>query len=343
MDKKGIYRIRHIDEVKDKEGNPKTVTSFTYYYSTGKDVSKEDQDRINKLGIAPAYENVWVSEDKESKIQATGIDAKGRKQYRYLTSFILKKQKMKFLRLFMFIKALPRLNKQLNIHKNEPNFSKFKVMSVIFEVIKKLHMRVGKDCYAKMNKSFGVTSLKKSHVKIVGDSITFNFKAKSNKRVSYILKDKFILNQIIALMELEGERLFQYVNDKDGKIYKITYMHLNKYLQKFMGKDFSCKDFRTYASNRYFVKYLLDITKKRNPKNKTVINKNIREARDKTAKKLRHTKSIAKKSYILNFIMDKYVEDPDYFVKNRDRNPIKLLVELLESYKAGLSGFKEDI
>ena len=137
-------------------------------------------------------------------------------------------------------------------------------------------MRVGKECYAKTNKSYGVTSMKKSHVKIDEDKLIakFNFKAKSNKQVQYTLENADIVKQLIPLMNLEGEKLFQYKSDT-GNILRATDVDLNQYIQNYMGKDFSCKDFRTYAANFYFIKALLKETKKRNPVDKKTAKKRI--------------------------------------------------------------------
>lgn len=296
--KKGIYRKDYLDK-NDLDKNEKPKTKFNYYYSlTDKLVSDEDLIRINKLGLAPAYKNVWVSTDPKSKIQATGFDVKGRKQYRYHPDHIIRANENKFLRLYKFIRAIPILDKQIELDMEKDIYNKNKVISLMLLIIKELNMRVGKEVYARKNKSYGISSLKKTHVSFQGENtLKFNFKGKSNKQVSYTLKNSSIVNDVKQLMKLEGEKIFQYYNDKENSlknILKITDADINQYIQHIIGKQFSVKDFRTYASNFYFMKALLNITQKRKPKNKKIIKQNLNEAQENTAFYLRHTKSISK-------------------------------------------------
>jgi len=162
--------------------------------------------------------------------------------------------------------------------------------------------------------------LRKKHVKLKNGVMTFKFKAKSNKVVSYTLKDEKIINHIVELMKLspegpegDDEKVFKYKSEADN-IVGITSTDINKYIQKNMGKEFTVKDFRSYAANYHFIKSLLKETKKRSPKNNKVIKKNIKEAILGTAFHLRHTPSISKKSYVLNFAIELYQENPAYFV-----------------------------
>lgn len=337
QNKTGIYRIRYTDNKDlDKKGNPKV--KFNYFYSKNdKPVSKEDQKRIDSLGLAPAYEDVWVSIDPKSKIQATGIDAKGRKQYRYNKNHILEAENEKFLKLYTFIKYMPKFEQRMDNDLNEPLYSKNRTLSVMFHIMKELNMRVGKEVYARTNKSYGISSLKKSHIKINENKmvVKFNFKAKSNKQVQYTLNDKIIVKELIELLKLEGEKLFQYINDKNI-IYKINDVDLNDYLKQDMGKKLSVKYFRTYASNLYFIKALLNETKKRLPTTQKIIKKNLKIAQEYTAFYLRHTKSISKKSYVLDLIRNLYINDPNYFINNKNKKPLNLLIEILQLYKKTL-------
>jgi len=332
--KKGFYRVKFEDKNDlDKKGVPKT--KFKYFHmSDNKPVSDEEQIRINKLGLAPAYEDVWVSDDPKTKIQATGIDAKGRKQYRYTQIHVEEAGVDKFLRLYKFIKLIPKLDKAMDEDLLKPDFTKNKTICIMLAIVKELNMRVGKECYAKTNKSYGVTSMKKSHVKIDTEKMIakFNFKAKSNKQVQYTLENKDVVKQLITLMDLEGEKLFQYKNES-GNILRATDVDLNQYIQDKIGKDFSCKDFRTYAANFYFIKALLKETKKRNPVTQKIAKKNISLAQENTAYYLRHTKSISKKSYTMDLIRDMYMNESDFFIENKNKQPLTILLEVLRIYK----------
>jgi DNA topoisomerase-1 len=332
--KKGIYRESYLDDNDvDKKGNPKL--KFKYYYANNnKLVSKEDLERINKLGLAPAYIDVWVSDDPNSKIQATGLDVKGRKQYRYHPRHIEIAHEDKFLRLYKFIKSIPKLDDKMKEDRALTLYSKNRTISVMLSIVKELNIRVGKEVYAQTNKSYGITSLKKSHVTLTNNDtvIKFNFKAKSNKHVSYTLKDPDIVNEIKQLLSLDGEKLFQYISDSNNTI-RVSDTDLNQYIQNYMGKAFTCKDFRTYAANFYFIKALLTETKKRSPKNKKIIKQNLNIAQENTAFYLRHTKSISKKSYTMGLIRDMYNDNPEWFTENKNRQPLNVLIDLLKIFK----------
>lgn len=324
------YDIRNYN---DGITRKKVNDNFKYFYiSNHKEVSNKDLERINKLGIPPAWENLWVSIDPKSKIQVVGIDMKGRKQYRYHDEHILNAEKEKFLRLYDFIKALPILEKNISSHSKLDSYNKLKVITTILKIIKLTYMRVGKEQYARENKSYGISSLKKKHMVIKGDIINFNFKGKSNQRLNYTLINNDIKSHLTILGNLEGDKLFQYI-DENNKIRKITDCDINDYVQEYMGKDFTVKDFRTYAANYHFLESLLNETRKRLPKNDSARKKNIVKSLKQTAKFLKHTKNISKKSYVMNFIIDMYKNDPSYFVKKKLNNIDEVLLDLLKLYK----------
>ena len=334
QNKKGIYRTSYLDNNDlDKKGNPKLKFKY-FYYKNDKPISNEDLERTNKLGLAPAYTDVWVSEDPDSKIQATGLDAKGRKQYRYHPSHIKEAEEDKFLRLYKFIKAISKFEDKIDEDAKLPIFSKGRTIALMFNIIKEFNIRVGKEIYARENKSYGMTSLKKSHASVIDDGkvVRLSFKAKSNKNVSYTIKDPYMVDEIVKLLGLEGEKLFQYINGDDNTI-RVNDVDLNEYIQSNMGKCFTVKDYRTYASNVNFLKALLNETKKRNPKNKKVIKQNLNLAQESTAKTLRHTKAISKKSYTMSLIREMYETNPEWFVENRNKRPITVLVDILKIYK----------
>lgn len=341
--KRGIYREKYEDKNDlDKKGNPKV--KFKYYYiKDNQPVTDEDQIRINKLGLAPAYVDVWVSEDPKSKIQGTGIDVKGRKQYRYKQEHVKDASVNKFLRLYKFIKSIPKLDTVMEGDIKGQLYSKKRAIATMLYIVKELNMRVGKECYAKTNKSYGVSSLKKSHVKIDEIKLVakFNFKAKSNKQVQYTLDNPDIVKQLIELMKLEGEKLFQFKTES-GNIQRVTDVDLNQYIQENMGKEFSCKDFRTYAANFYFIKALLKETKNRNPVNQKIAKKNLSLAQENTAFYLRHTKSISKKSYTMDLIRDMYLIDSQYFIDNKNKQPLTVLIDLLKIFKEKIKGDKNE-
>lgn len=309
--------------------------NFIYSYgSTNEKISKKDLKRILLLKIPPKWENVWISTDDKSKIQAIGTDSKERKQYIYHFAHIEKAEIKKFLKLYEFIKAFPILQKAMNKDAKLPPYDKDKIIATMLTMVRDLHIRAGKEEYAKDNKSYGISSLKKTHVKIKNDIIYLKFKGKSKKNLSFIYNNQNIKNHLLILLKMEGEKLFQYIDN--GKIKQINYMDLNHYIQDKIGKQFSVKDFRTYAANYYFVKNLLLETKKRQPKTDKIINKNIQKALDVTANNLRHTKSISKKSYVMDFVVNYYSTHINYFIKRIDNNIDLVLLDLLKKYKKNL-------
>lgn len=327
----GIYRIPYEDKKDlDKEGKPKI--KFNYYYKkTDKPVSDEDLERIKKLMIPPSYTDVWVSLNPDNKIQATGVDIGGKVQYRYHTDHVKKANEKKFIRLYDFIKAIPKLNDMMMKHWELNDYEKYKTIAVMLEIVKELHIRVGKEVYARKNKSYGITSLKKKHITIEGDTIKFRFKGKSNKQLSYTLHNDKIASYLKSLMKLDGEKLFQY--KQDDKLYRVTDVDLNQYLQEYMGEEFTVKDFRTYAANYHFTRSLLNETKKRKPKTQKILKQNLKKAQEDTAHYLRHTKAISKKSYVMKLLNELYLEDPEYFVKNKNKDPLDVLMAIIRQFK----------
>lgn len=329
------YDVRHF-----QEGIARKKTAdkgFVYYYiDNGKEVTQKDIERISKLKIPPNWTDVWVSRDPSSSIQAIGMDAKGRKQYKYHNVHIETVEKEKFARMYEFIKSMPKLEKIMLKHNELPIYDKNRVISLMLQMVRDYHMRVGKEVYAKKNKSYGISSLRKKHVKLEAGVIYLNFKGKSNQRLRFTIKNDFYVRSIKLLLKLDGENLFQYVNQGDEnreRILKISDRDLNAYIHEHMGVDFTIKDFRTFGANWYFIKALLNETKKRRPKNRKIIKKNIVNAFRVTAKQLKHTGAVAKKSYVLNFALELYQNDPDFFIKRKDSDPGEVLLELLNLYK----------
>lgn len=327
------YDIRNYNNgiSRKKEGN-----EFVYFYiKSGNEVSDQDLQRINKLRIPPAWTNLWISKDPKSSIQAIGVDIKGRKQYIYHHVHIAESDKKKFIRLLNFIKAIPSLEKVMKTHSKLPPYHLYKVITTMLSIVKSLHLRVGKEQYAQQNKSYGISSLKKTHIKIVGDVIKFRFRGKSKQMLSYSLYDPTIKSHLQLLLRLEGDKLFQYMDENDV-IRRVTDTDLNKYIQEHMGSEFTVKDFRTYAANFHFIQALLNETSKRLPKNQKIIKKNIINSLKITARYLRHTKAISKKSYVMNYCINLYQDEPEYFIKRKYDDPDEVLLDILKLYKKNI-------
>jgi DNA topoisomerase-1 len=315
----------------------KVGDNFVYFYiETKKEVSQRDLERIKKLRIPPAWTNIWISRDPNSPIQAIGKDSKGRKQYLYHQVHIQKAEKDKFLRMYDFIKSIPKIEKALARDNNLPLYEKNRTISLMLQMVKDYHMRVGKEIYAKKYKSYGISSLRKKHVKFGQGVIYLKFRGKSKQRLHFTIRNDFYVKSIRLLMKLEGKYLFQYIEiDEFGneKIKHVTDRDLNQYIQDNMGKNFTIKDFRTYGANLYFIQSLLTETRKRTPKNRKIIKKNILNAFKTTARHLKHTGAVSKKSYVMHFTVELYQNSPEFFVENKNEDPNCFLIRLLNMYK----------
>lgn len=320
----GITRIR------DKDNN------FEYFYiDNGKKVNASDLDRIKRLRIPPAWESVWINVNPDSAIQAYGIDSKGRKQYRYHQIHVQQAEEQKFIRLYHFSQKIAAFRKKLIIDAKGKLYEKDTIIALMLLLVYDYYFRVGKEVYARENGSYGISSLRKKHVKIDNGVVHFRFKGKSNQKLDFTIRNPFYLNQIAMLLKLDGDRLFQYTTvDRFGnnKVYPVTDKDLNEYIKMHMGDDFTIKDFRTYGANYHFVRALQQVTKKNRPTSNKVIKKNIRRAVEITAKFLRHTQTISKKSYVNNYIIEVYQNDPDYFIQRLDNPPEEVLKELLHNF-----------
>jgi DNA topoisomerase-1 len=329
-------RLSH-DEVMRKEGEGivrlSSTDGFIYrYLRNGRDVQKREQTRIERLGIPPGWSDVWISDKPDASIQAIGLDSKGRKQYMYNHIHVATAEREKFLRLKSFIRAMPRLERALSRDEKLPAYARERVIVTMLTLVRLLHIRVGKEQYARQNHSYGVSSLEKKHLTMTGEVIKLRFMGKSRQRLSYTFRNPAIRAHLRALLRLEGAKLFQYIDIEDN-VRRVTDGDLNEYIQQHMGTDFTVKDFRTYAANYHFINELLHQTLIRVPMTAKRINKNIRNAVERTARYLRHTRSISKKSYIMNFVVDLYRNDPEYFIANKNRDVNTVLLGLLTLYQ----------
>lgn len=302
-----------------------------FHVKNKKPVTEQQLERINKLRLPPAWINVWISGDPKTDIQAVGVDAKGRKQYKYNEKYIAQAEQRKFMRLIHFVKHLPKLNEVLVEHGKLNVYNKNRVISTMLKMVQELHLRVGKEQYAKQNQSYGISSLKKTHIHITGDTIKLHFMGKSKQLHDYTLQDKDIAHHLKMLLKLSGEKLFQCV-DETNNIKHVDDGDINNYIQTYMGNEFTIKDFRTYAANYYFIKTLLEETK-RNGNN---AKKNIINAIKVSAEHLGHTKNVSKKAYIMSFTINMYLDHPEFFVTRKYSDPNKVLMDILTMYKKSL-------
>jgi DNA topoisomerase-1 len=202
--------------------------------------------RLKSLAVPPAWTDVWLCPSAYGHVQATGRDARGRKQYRYHAAFREMRESAKFEHLFAFAQALPTIRTRVAEHMARRGLAREKVLATVVHLLETTLIRVGNDDYAKHNKSYGLTTLKSRHVAIDGSEIRFRFTGKSGKQWSLKLRDRRVAKIIRACQELPGQELLQYF-DESGKLRAVTSSDVNAYLKEITGRDVTAKDFRTWA------------------------------------------------------------------------------------------------
>jgi DNA topoisomerase-1 len=204
-------------------------------------------ERIRKLAIPPAWTDVWICARPRGHIQAVGRDARGRKQYRYHADWRTVRDAHKYHRMVAFGRALPRLRERVAADLAKPGLPREKVLAAAVRLLEITLIRVGNDEYAKANKSFGLTTLRKRHVTLTGAGAVFEFRGKSGKNHRTGFRDRRLARVLRRCEELPGQRLFQYI-DADGERRDVESDDVNAYLRETLGDDFSAKDFRTWAA-----------------------------------------------------------------------------------------------
>lgn len=269
--------------------------AFRYYNADGIRIEDRDElDRIAALAIPPAYTDVLISTDPHSHLQATGRDARGRKQYRYHPEWSAERGKSKFAQLADFAVRLPKIREKVDsdLRKRKPGIDK--ALATIVWLLDNLYIRVGNATYAEENGSYGLTTLRNRHVKIEGSSVHFNFKGKSGKEWRLSHSDRRITNAIRMLQELPGQQLFQYL-DEDGGRHAIRSQDVNNYIRQACGADFSSRQFRTWGATRMAATALCLIEP--GPSQRQ-IKRQINDVVDKVSARLVNTRAVCRSSYI---------------------------------------------
>ena len=275
---------------------------FVYFHADKRPLrDKAALKRIASLAIPPAYADVWICSDARGHLQATGHDARGRKQYRYHPDWRLARDGAKFERMVAFGEALPRLRRRLKSDLARPGLPRDKVIAVVVSLLDSTRIRIGNMQYARDNASFGLTTLKNRHVQFVRDGrARFRFRGKGGAEHEVLIDDQRLSRIVRRCQDLPGQQLFQYLDD-EGARRPISSDLVNAYIQDAMGEDFTAKDFRTWSATLRAIA-LMAATPLPEPVNgmvserahKALIVAVIKEI----AAELRNTPTVAKKSYI---------------------------------------------
>jgi DNA topoisomerase-1 len=297
--------LRYVSDEQPGIRRRKAGKGFTFVKPDGSKVTDEATlNRIKMLAVPPAWTEVWICSHANGHIQATGRDAKGRKQYRYHTRFREVRDGTKYEHMMAFAQALPAIRAKLKEHMALRGLPREKVLATVVNLLETTLIRVGNDDYVKQNKSYGLTTLRDKHVEVDGGALRFNFKGKSGKTWNLQVKDRRIAKIVRACQELPGQELFQYIDD-DGVQRDVTSADVNAYLKEITGTDISAKDFRTWAGT---VLAAMALKEFETFDSEAKAKKNVRAAIEHVASKLGNTPTICRKCYIHPEIMSSYVE-----------------------------------
>ncbi|MEZ0231793.1 MAG: DNA topoisomerase IB [Methylophilaceae bacterium] len=287
--------------------------------------SSDDLARITLLKIPPAWSQVWICSFPNGHIQATGKDAKGRKQYIYHKQWQTARGKEKYENMIEFGLSLPTIRQRVNLALAKPGLSREKVLATIIYLLEHTMIRIGNDAYAKKNKSFGLTTLRNRHVAIEGSEVKFHFRGKSGIEHELSLNDRRLAKIILKIKELPGQDLFQYL-DEDGNRHAIGSSDVNEYLKEISGQDFTAKDFRTWAGTLHTLNALAPFS------TETEAKKNLVQAIAIAAKKLGNTPAICKKSYVHPTIIETYLAGKILDILSTDKGDDKERLDQVEKY-----------
>lgn len=297
--------LRYVSDEQPGIRRKRAGKSFRYIGVDGKPITDQTElERIKALGIPPAYNDVWICPLSNGHIQATGRDARGRKQYRYHPRWREIRDDSKYNRMMAFAAALPTIRAQVEHDLALPGLPRNKVLATVVRLLESTAIRVGNAEYAKQNKSFGLTTMRDRHVSIEGSKLRFKFRGKSGKHHTIDLKDRRLARIVKQCQDLPGQELLQYL-DEQGQVQDIDSGAVNEYLREISGQDFTAKDFRTWAGTVLCAVALDEIGAC--PSSKQA-KKNIVRAVEQVAERLGNTPSVCRKSYIHPEIMQAYLD-----------------------------------
>jgi len=296
--------LRYVDDDRPGYTRKRNGEDFEFFDTDGKLIEDEQRVlRIKRLAIPPAWTDVWICPSANGHIQATGRDARRRKQYRYHERWREVRDENKYEKMVLFGRALPKIRKRLDEDLGLPGLPRNKVLATVVQLLERTFIRVGNEEYARENKSFGLTTMRDQHVEIKGSKMKFRFRGKSGIRHEVDVTDRRIARIVSKLQDLPGQELFQYLDD-DGEVRDVTSQDVNDYLREITSEEFSAKDFRTWAGTVLAAIALRAVgafeTKKQ-------AKANIKTAIAAVSKLLGNTPAICRKCYVHPAVLEIYL------------------------------------
>ena len=297
--------LKYVSDGRAGVRRKKVGTGFAYTRADGSKLLEKDiLKRIKALAVPPAWTDVWICPFSDGHIQATGRDAKGRKQYRYHARFREVRESTKYEHVVAFAAALPGIREKVGEHMALRGLPREKVLATVVHLLETTLIRVGNDEYADQNKSYGLTTLKTRHVAIDGNEVRFRFTGKSGKQWSLRVRNRRVAKIIKACQELPGQELLQYV-DEAGNCQDVTSTDVNDYLKEITGRDITAKDFRTWAGTVLAAMALSELD---SFDSAAQAKRNLRAAIEKVSGKLGNTPTICRKCYVHPEVLNSYMD-----------------------------------
>ncbi len=308
MNRSSRAKLRYTDDSRPgitREGA--APRRFRYRAPDGQVIRAPSQlARIAALALPPAYRDVWINPDPRGHIQAVGRDGRGRKQYRYHADWVQQRDSEKFDRMLAFAKVLPRIRRLTSRHLRDSGLTRRKVLATVVQLLEHTLIRVGNEEYARTNKSYGLTTLKRQHVRVRGAEIHFEFKGKSGVRHEIEVRNPRLAAIVRKCQELPGQEIFEYL-DETGKRRDVKSNDVNDYLREASGGDFSAKDYRTWAGTLLAAQALRAY---RSFSSQTEAKRQVLEAIESVARRLGNTRSVCRKCYIHPQILEMHMSRP---------------------------------
>jgi DNA topoisomerase-1 len=278
---------------------------FRYEDARGRPISDEVAlARIEELRIPPAWKDVWISPRPHAKLQATGIDKAGRRQYLYHPAYRARQEQAKYDKLIRFAERLPALRDAMNEHLRQEPLSFEWTAAVAVRLINEGWFRVGNERYARSYKTFGITTLRKGHVRVRGSRITFRFRAKHRVLCHTVLVDAELAAAMKELLALPGgRRVFRY--ERDGEIHNLGARKLNEYIREYMGNEFTAKDFRTWGGTLVAA---IELAEAPEAESETAERKTVAAVMRKVGERLGNTPAVARASYVSPAVVEQYLD-----------------------------------
>jgi DNA topoisomerase I len=292
--------LRHSSDAEPGYTRKRMGRYWAYFDGEDRVTDRETIDRLNSVGLPPAYTDAWFCKDENGHLQATGMDARGRKQYRYHPDFRAKRESAKYEGLLEFGKALPKLRRRIEQDLKQHDLTREAVLAAVVRLLDTEHIRIGNEEYAKANKSFGATTLRTRHLKRTGRGLMMRFTGKHGIVHEVKITDSNLKRICKRCQELPGQMLFQYING-DGEPKPISSGDVNEYIKEATGGDFTAKHFRTWSASVIALEQLLKKAEHARITVKTVI-KPVAEA-------LGNTPAISRKSYVHPRLLEAVKDD----------------------------------